>query len=404
MQKIAFSPPRIDKAIIDSVVSALESGWITTGPKTKALERAIVEMTDSKTCLCVNSATAGMELMLRWFGVGEGDEVIVPSFTYCSTANVVVHCGAKPVMVDVNPDDLCIDINEVSSKVNARTKAIIGVDLAGLPANTEALMTLVKQKADLFTPNGEVQRELGRMLLMTDAAHSLGAQYKGLAASKFSDVSVYSFHAVKNLTTAEGGAININLPDTIDADQVYKYLNTMSLHGQSKDALEKFGKGSWEYDVIDAGYKCNLPDVLSAIGLVEIGRYESDTLVKRKALFNRYLEQLAKENRIELPFMEDQERIGSYHLCLIRLKNAERKHRDTIIDKLSERGISTNVHYKPLPLLSAYSNRGYRIEDYPVSAQLFNSIISLPLFYNLSKEQVDYVCSNLKEVLDEVFG
>lgn len=402
MNKIPFSPPRIDQDIIDSVVSALQSGWITTGPKTKSLEKEISRITGTEKCLCVNSATAGMELMLRWFGIGEGDEVIVPAYTYCSTANVVVHLGAKPIMIDVSERDLCMSIDLIEGKINERTKAIVGVDLAGLPVRSDLIMQIAESNKDKFVPKGIVQEQLGRMLVMTDAAHSIGAKLNQQAAVLSGDVSVYSFHAVKNLTTAEGGAINLNLKGYFDEDAIYKYLNTMSLHGQSKDALEKFGKGSWEYDVIEAGYKCNMPDVLAAIGLVEIGRYEEDTLVKRKAIYNQYLESLKSVGGIELPFMQDADREGSYHLFLLRLSEPNRAKRDLIIEKMADLGISLNVHYKPLPLLTAYSKRGYDMHNVPTSEKLFHSVISLPVYYDLEPEMVDHVCSSLTSVLKEV--
>ena len=402
MNKIPFSPPRIDQSIIDSVVSALQSGWITTGPKTKALEKEISSLTGTEKCLCVNSATAGMELMLRWFGVGAGDEVIIPAYTYCSTANVVVHLGATPIMVDVKESDLCLAIEQVEEHINERTKAIIGVDLGGLPVRSDQLIEIAEAHKSQFKPEGVNQEKLGRMLVMTDAAHSIGAQLHQRAAVLAADVSVYSFHAVKNLTTAEGGAINLNLKDKFDEDEIYKYLNSMSLHGQSKDALEKFGKGSWEYDVIDAGFKCNMPDVLAAIGLIEIGRYANDTLVKRAKLYNRYIENLKDLHGITLPFMEDEDRIGSYHLFLLRLTEPNRGKRDLIIERMAEEGISLNVHYKPLPLLTAYSSRGYTMDKYPVSNKLFNSVISLPIFYDLTLDQVDHVCERLKVILQEV--
>jgi len=402
MNKIPFSPPRIDQDIIDSVVSALKSGWITTGPKTKALEQEISKMTGTERCLCVNSATAGMELMLRWFGVSEGDEVIIPAYTYCSTANVVVHLGAKPIMVDVHADDLCMDYEHVAQHINGKTKAIIGVDLGGLPARTDILKKLAEAHKAKFVPSSPAQQALGRMLVMTDAAHSIGAKLNGKPAVQAGDVSVYSFHAVKNLTTAEGGAINLNLSEYFEEDKIYSYLNTMSLHGQSKDALEKFGKGSWEYDVIDAGFKCNMPDVLAAIGLVEVKRYENDTLIKRKSVYNRYLDRLNKMDDIVLPYMLDDNREGSYHLFLLRLKDPNREKRDLIIDEMADKGISLNVHYKPLPLLTAYASRGYKMEDYPRASALFESVISLPVFYDLSLEQIDYLCDTLEEVLKKV--
>ena len=269
MEKIPFSPPRIDQEIVDEVSAALRSGWITTGPRTKALEGEVEAITGVAKAFCVNSCTAGMELMLRWFGVGPGDEVIVPAYTYCATANVVMHCGAKPIMVDVRPEDATIDPQAVAAAITPQTKAIMPVDLGGMPAAYDELWDVIKAHKKRFQATTPEQEQLGRPLMLTDAAHSLGAIYQGKSSALQADATVFSFHAVKNVTTAEGGAICLNLPSSFDALALYKTLNTQSLHGQSKDALAKFGKNSWEYDVHSAGFKCNMPDVLAAIGLVE---------------------------------------------------------------------------------------------------------------------------------------
>ena len=286
---IPFSPPRIDKTITDAVVEALNSGWITTGPKTKEFERQITAYCGHKNTLCLNSATAGLELILRWFRVKEGDEVILPAYTYCATANVVEHCGATPVLVDVN-DDFNISIPAVEKAITEKTKVIMPVDFAGFPCDYDELNAMVnrtdiKQK---FKANSPEQEKLGRILILSDAAHSFGASYKGKKTGSLTDVSVFSFHAVKNLTTAEGGAIALNLPEPFDNKAIYDYLCVFSLHGQNKDALAKMQKGNWKYDVIEAGYKCNMTDMAAAIGLVELNRYENDTLVKRKQIFENY--------------------------------------------------------------------------------------------------------------------
>ena len=269
MKKIPFSPPKMDKAIVDEVVATLNSGWITTGPRTKALEKEVEKLAQVPRVLCVNSCTGGLELMMRWLGIQEGDEVIVPAFTYCATANVVLHCGAKPIMVDVKSDDFTIDIEAVKNAITSKTKAIVPVDLGGMPIDYSELLNLVKSDEikNQFQPRTTIQQQLNRIAVITDAAHSIGASYLGQPAAKQADVTVFSFHAVKNLTTAEGGAICLNLPDSFDADEIYTKLNTKTVHGQSKDALAKFGKNSWEYDVVEAGYKFNMPDVLAAIGL-----------------------------------------------------------------------------------------------------------------------------------------
>ncbi|MEM1217799.1 MAG: DegT/DnrJ/EryC1/StrS family aminotransferase [Bacteroidota bacterium] len=391
MEKIPFSPPRIDREIVAEVTDALRSGWITTGPRTKALEREVEALTGVSKVLCVNSCTAGMELMLRWFGVGAGDEVIVPAYTYCSTANVVIHCGATPVMVDVNPADATIDPEKVAQAITPRTKAIMPVDLGGMPAPYTALWEVVRANQHLFQPSNARQEQLGRPLLLTDGAHSLGALYKGAPAAQQSDATVFSFHAVKNVTTAEGGAICLNLPASFDPLDIYKELNTQSLHGQSKDALAKFGKNSWEYDVHSAGYKCNMPDVLAAIGLVEIKRYAKDTLPKRKDIFRAYLNQLTNYSWAELPSLENGDRLSSSHLFLLRIREANLDFRNAMIQKIFEQGVSVNVHYKPLPVLSFYYQLGYRMEDYPVANDWWNRVITLPIFYDLQESQLNRV-------------
>lgn len=402
MKKIPFSPPKINEAVIQEVTDALRSGWITTGPKTKALEKAVEEMCGIPKVLCVNSATAGMELILRWFGVGEGDEVIVPAYTYCATANVVMHLGAKPVMADVRREDLTIDPMEVNKLITEKTKCILSVDLGGMPAAYLKLRKLIEAKKDLFQANNDQQAQLGRILLMSDAAHSIGAKYQAKPAAQFTDVSVFSFHAVKNLTTAEGGAICLNLPAPFDNSNIYKQLNTKSLHGQNKDALAKFGANAWEYDVVEAGYKCNMPDVLAAIGLAEIGTYESETLPKRKAIFDRYTDLLKNEKWAELAPYNQAGKCSSYHLFILRIKGVDLAQRNEIIGKIMSEGVSVNVHYKPLPLLSFYKNAGYQMGEYPVACDAWHREITLPVYYDLDLEAVDYVVKILKASVEEV--
>jgi len=351
MKKIPFSPPKMDKAIIDEVVATLNSGWITTGPRTKALEKEVEKLAQVPKVLCVNSCTGGLELMMRWLGIQEGDEVIIPAFTYCATANVVLHCGATPIMVDIKPDDLTIDIEAVKNAITTKTKAIVPVDLGGMPVDYTKLLRVVKSNdiKNQFQPRTDIQKQLNRIAVITDAAHSIGASYLDQPAAKQADITVFSFHAVKNLTTAEGGAICLNLPDSFDLNEIYAKLNSKTVHGQSKDALAKFGKNSWEYDVVEAGYKFNMPDVLAAIGLVEIKRYQNETLTKRKAIFDIYSQLLSKYEWAELPVYKTAEKISSYHLYLLRIKNISLEQRNAIINRIFDAGVSVNVHYKPLP-------------------------------------------------------
>lgn len=403
--QIPFSPPRIDDKTIEEVTAALRSGWITTGPRTKKLEQMLCDYCGVSKVLCVNSASAGLELMLRWFGVKEGDEVIVPAYTYCATANVVVHCGAKPVMVDVN-DDFLINVNKIEKAITPRTKVIIPVDIAGLPCDYEAINNLVNQaqiKA-LFHAETEAQKKLGRILVLSDAAHSVGASYHGHKTGCLTDVSVFSFHAVKNLTTAEGGAICLNLPQPFDTAEIYKYLCTSSLHGQSKDALAKTQIGNWRYDVYEAGYKCNMTDVLAAMGLVELERYDDDMLPRRRAIFNTYSEAFAQDARFQIPEYETSERISSFHVYTLRIKDITEAQRDEIMQHIFAKEVAVNVHFIPLPMLTAYKNMGYKMEDYPVTYDNYSREISLPVYYTLTDENVAQVIKVVKDSVKEVLG
>lgn len=401
---IPFSPPRIDDAIINEVIDTLKSGWITTGPKTKLFEKLLTEYCGNKSTVAVSSATAGLELVLRWFGVKEGDEVIVPAYTYCATANVVVHCGAKPVMVDVNANDFLISLEEIKKAITSRTKVIIPVDVAGLPCDYDALNELVNtpEVKSLFVPESPEQNKLGRILILSDAAHSIGAVYKGKKTGSLTDISVFSFHAVKNLTTAEGGAIAFNLPEPFDNEQLYRNMCVFSLHGQSKDALSKLQKGAWRYDVIDAGYKANMTDILASIGLVELKRYDNDTLVKRKYIFDSYTSALAQYKWAELPVYEDENRKSSYHVYLLRIKNINEKQRDQIIQEIFNRDVSVNVHFQPLPLLTAYKKRGYDINDFPIAYNNYQREISLPVFYDMTDEMINQVINAVVESVEKV--
>lgn len=403
---IPFSPPRIDQKIIDEVVDTLKSGWITTGPKTKLFEKKITSYCGSKTTVAVSSATAGLELVLRWHGIGPGDEVIVPAYTYCATANVVVHCGAKPVMVDINPDDFSISVNSVRNSITNKTKAIIPVDLAGMPCEYDSINNLVNEPSvkKLFTPGSPNQEKLGRILVLADAAHSFGAVYKGNKTGSLTDISVFSFHAIKNLTTAEGGAICFNLPDIFDHDELYRYFSIFVLHGQSKDAFAKMQKGAWKYDVIESGFKANMTDILASIGLVEIDRYDNDTIIRRKHIFERYCKAFECFDWAQLPVFEDNNRKSSYHVFLLRIKNISENQRDSIIQRIFDKDVSVNVHFQPLPLLSAYKNKGYKITDYPVAYDNYSREISLPVYYDLHDELVDIVIKAVINSVNEELG
>jgi len=390
---IPFSPPRIDDKTIAEVAAALRSGWITTGLRVKEFEKRIAQYVGIEKVVCVNSASAGLELMLRWFGVQEGDEVIVPAYTYCATANVVVHCGAKPVMVDVNPHDFNINIQNVEKAITEKTKVIIPVDFAGFPCDYDDINQLVNNTniRQKFTPRTLEQKLLGRILILSDAAHSVGATYKGKHTGSLTDITVFSFHAVKNLTTAEGGAICLNLPAPFILEELYKHLCIKSLHGQSKDALSKTKIGNWRYDVCEAGYKCNMTDILAAIGLVELERYENDMLKKRKHIFDKYTEAFSKDDRFEIPIYETDTKQSSYHVYPLRIKKISEKERDAIIQKITMQNISVNVHFIPLPMLSFYKNTGYDIQDFPVAYDNYAREISLPVYYDLMDEQVERV-------------
>lgn len=388
---IPFSPPHIDDKIINEVTAALRSGWITTGPRTKEFEKRLTAYCGNKSTLCLNSATAGLEIMLRWFGVGEGDEVILPAYTYSATANVVMHVGAKPVFVDVDKDDFNIDVAEIAKAINANTKVIMPVDFAGYPCDYDAINALAKERASVFKPATERQRQLGRILVLSDSAHSFGASYGGKKCGALTDVSVFSFHAVKNLTTAEGGSVALNLPEPFDNEEVYKYLCMYTLHGQNKDALAKTQKGNWKYDILEAGYKCNMTDITAAIGLVELERYDNDTQLRRKRIFELYNEGFRRDQRFQLPTHVTEKATGCYHLYPLRIKGISEEQRDAIIKGIFDRDVSVNVHFIPVPMTSFYKHAGYDIKNYPVTYDNFSREISLPVYYDLSEEQVQTV-------------
>jgi len=398
--KVPFSPPRIDQKIIDEVANTLRSGWITTGPKTKLFEKKITQYCGHSSTLCVNSGSAGLELILRWFGVGAGDEIILPAYTYAATANVIIHCGAKPVFADIN-DDFNISVHEIEKLITERTKVIIPVDIGGFPCDYEALNLLVNDPVQkkLFSTDSPEQEKLGRILLLSDAAHSIGATYQGKKAGTLADVTVFSFHAVKNLTTAEGGAICLNLPEQFSNQQLYSELNIKSLHGQNKDALEKSQLGKWQYDIVEPGFKCNMTDIQASIGLVELQRYDNDMILKRKYIFKKYSQELSKYSWAQVPEYHSDKKTSSYHAYLLRINGISEDERNKIIQSIFEDGVAVNVHFIPLPMMSYYKSKGYDIENYPVSFNNYSREISLPVYYDLDDKKINYV---LKVVINSV--
>ncbi|MBK9758765.1 MAG: DegT/DnrJ/EryC1/StrS family aminotransferase [Flavobacteriales bacterium] len=400
---IPFSPPRIDERTIAEVTAALRSGWITTGPRTKEFERRLADYCGVPNVIALNSWTNACELVLRWFGIGPGDEVIVPAYTYCATANIIVHCGATPVMVDVL-DDFTIDPALLAKAITPRTKCIMPVDIGGLPADMSMCMRLAKEASGRFEARSPMQGKLGRPLVLSDAAHSFGASIGGKKLGTQADITGFSFHAVKNLTTAEGGALALNMPSPFDNAALYKHFNTMSLHGQNKDALAKSQAGAWRYDVEFAGWKCNMTDLHAAIGLVELERYDAETMPRRKAICDRYHAAFANDARFIAPVLRDSSREGSYHLYMLRVAIATEAQRDAIITAITTREVSVNVHFIPMPMLTVYKNMGYRIEDYPNAYKQYSREISLPVYYDLTDAQVDTVITAVKDSVLEVMG
>lgn len=393
----------MDKKIADAVVEALYSGWITTGPRTKQFEKMLTAYGGQAATLCVSSGSAGLELILRWFGIGENDEVIVPAYTYCATANVVLHCGAKVVFADAG-SDFNISLQAIEKAITPRTKVIIPVDVAGYPCDYDEINALVQREEirKKFIPASREQEMLGRILVLSDAAHSIGAWYKRKRTGNLIDITVYSFHAVKNLTTAEGGAVCLNLSPPFDNEAVYRQLNITSLHGQSKDALSKTQVGSWRYDVIEPGYKYNMTDLQAAMGMVELERYDSDMLPRRKAIFDRYAAALGQYQWAQLPLCETTDKTSSYHVFLLRIKGITEEQRDRIIAGIFRREVAVNVHFVPLPMMTYYRDAGYAISDFPVAFDNYSREITLPVYYDLTDEMADEVVRAVAEAVEEV--
>jgi dTDP-4-amino-4,6-dideoxygalactose transaminase len=388
---ISFSPPYIDEDVINEVIDTLTSGWITTGPKVKALEEEIKLYTGINNVLCVNSWTSGAIMILKWFGIKEGDEVIVPAYTYSATALAVMHCGAKPIMVDVG-EDFDISIAGIRRAINSNTKAIIPVDIAGWPCDYTSIMNLVKEPdiKNYFTPESEVQEKLKRIIVIADSAHSFGALQNGKSAIIGSDIGIFSLHAVKNLTTAEGGAICLNLPNPFNNQELHSLLKMMSLNGQTKDAYSKSEIGGWKYDIVMQGMKINMPDICAAIGLAQIRKYDF-LLKERRRIYQLYSELLGKYNWAQLPPQDSNKQTSSYHLYALRIRNISEYQRDMIINVISKAGIAVNVHFIPLPMLSLFKESGYQIQSFPIAYDNYSREISLPIYPQLTNEQVSYI-------------
>lgn len=394
---IKFSPPDITQEEINEVVDTLKSGWITTGPKTKEFERRIANYCNTKKAVCLNSATAGLELILRFLGIGEGDEVITSAYTYTASASVINHVGAKIVLVDTNKDDFYISAENVKKAITSKTKAIIGIDYAGVIADYNALYEIVNNEKKIFVPANDVQKAIGRIAVIADAAHSFGAKQNGKMSGEIADFTSFSFHAVKNLTTAEGGAVTWRSIDGIDDEYIYTQLVLDSLHGQSKDALSKMKAGSWEYDIKTLGYKCNMTDIMASLGLVQLRRYDA-MLARRKEIIEKYNASFA-DTPIKHIVHFSYNSSGSGHLYITRIDSIDEKRRNEIIVKMAENGIATNVHYKPLAMFSGYKALGFDIEDYPNAYELYKNEITLPLHTLLTDEEIDYVIAKFKEAV-----
>lgn len=394
---IKFSPPDISDLEINEVVDALKSGWITTGPRTKQLEREISAYVGSARAVCLNSQTACAEMALRLLGIGKGDEVITTAYTYTATASVIDHVGATVVLVDTVKDGFEMDYDKAAALVTERTKAIIPVDYAGIPCDYDRVFQLVESKKELFRPKGKLQTAIGRIAVLADTAHSFGAERNGRKTGSIADFSSFSFHAVKNLTTAEGGALTFNTIEGIDDEEIYRAVQLLSLHGQSKDALAKTALGAWEYDVVGPYYKCNMTDIAAAIGLAQMKRYPA-MLARRREIVSRYDAALRPIGVQTLPhYTENYSSSG--HLYITRVPNITEEQRSEIIRKMAEKGIACNVHYKPLPLLSAYRALGFSIADFPNAYDFFKNEITLPLHTALSDEEVQYVTDTFTEIV-----
>ena len=398
--KVSFSPPDMSMLEVNEVAEAIRSGWITTGPRTKEFEKLIALCCQTEKAVCLNSATACMELVLRLLGVGPGDEVITCAYTYTATASVTCHVGAKVVMVDTAPESFEMDYDKLADAITERTKVIIPVDLAGIVCNYEKVFAAVESKKHLFQPSNDIQKAFGRVIVMADAAHAFGAMQHGKICGEIADFTSFSFHAVKNLTTAEGGAVTWRNIPGIDNEWIYKQFQLLSLHGQNKDALAKTQLGAWEYDIVAPNYKCNMTDIMAAIGLMQLKRYP-EMMVRRRQIINRYNEALAELPIKVLEHYSDNHS-SSGHLYLVRLVGKDVDYRNEVIIKMAERGIACNVHYKPLPMMTAYKNLGFDIKDYPNAYNQYRNEITLPLHTCLKDEEVEYVIHNFIDIINSL--
>lgn len=407
-KNIPFSPPDVTEEEALEVAEALKSGWITTGPKTKEFEHLIslcchtarsdAEGMQLPTTVCLNSATAAMELALRVLGIGEGDEVIVPAYTYTATASSVCHVGATPVMIDCAPGSFEMDYERLADAITEKTKAIMPVDLAGIVADYDKVFAAVESKKHLFRPSNDIQKAFGRCIVVADAAHAFGAMWHGKMCGEIADFTSFSFHAVKNLTTAEGGALTWRAYEGIDDNAIYKQLQLLSLHGQNKDALAKTKLGGWEYDIIGTWYKCNMTDIMAGIGLAQLKRYP-EMLRRRRQLIERYNVALAPYN-VQVLEHYSNDHCSSGHLYMLRVMDASLEQRNEIIVKMAERGIATNVHYKPLPMMTAYKALGFDIKDFPYAYEQYHNEVTLPLHTRLTDDDVEYILSNFIEIIE----
>ena len=398
-KNIPFSPPDISDEEINEVIDTLRSGWITTGPKTKEFERRIAKLCNTKKAVCLNSATAALEMTLRALGIGEGDEVITSSYTYTASASPVCHVGAKLILVDVKKDSYEMDPNKLKEAISDKTKAIIGVDIAGIVSNYDEIYKVVEEKKNLFNAKNDIQKLYNRIIVIADSAHGLGAMRNGKMSGEIADFTTFSFHAVKNLTTGEGGAATWKSINGLDDEELYKQYQLLSLHGQNKDALHKNGLGNWEYDIIGTYYKCNMTDIMASVGLAQMNRY-SDLTKRRHDIISKYNDGFKNLPVKVLNHCDDFHK-SSGHLYLVRVDNIDVEMRNDIIIEMAKRGVATNVHYKPLPLLTAYKNLGFNIKNYSNSYNQYKNEITLPLYSKLTDDEVNYIIKNFKETLEK---
>lgn len=401
MMKIPFSPPDITDAEIDEVVDTLQSGWITTGPKTKKFENMITKFCLSDRTVCLDSCTSALEMTLRILGVKRGDEVIVPAYTYTATASAVCHVGATPILVDCMPNSVQIDYEKLPYFINPKTKVIIPVDVGGVPCDYDKIFEIAEQKRSLFVPSSPLQDAFGRVIVLADAAHSIGAKRNLHKVGTLADFTAFSFHAVKNLTTGEGGAVTWRKNPNIDSDEIYKQYMLLSLHGQSKDALAKTQLGSWEYDIVGTYFKCNMTDIMASLGIIQLQRLP-DMLRRRKKIIEYYNHELANQSVSILQHYSEKEKIiSSGHLYLVKLMWQDEEYRNTVIERMANYGVATNVHYKPLPMLTAYKRMGYDIKDFPNAFNMYKNEITLPLYSKMTDTQAEYVIDCFKRATRE---